>query len=196
MVHDESPEQQSRELPFGFSRRAYDLALQRIPIRDLRAEIEAAQWLALDLADVPGDSRAVAEIQLERLVAEMEHRKQALADHPDDPLRPAWPRQDASLRSRVEAVKARWPIERFCRDLLGCDLKPAGQGKWTARCPLPGHDDRTPSFTIYETSDSAHCFGCNRRGDIIALTGYALGLERFYEKLDRLERERGLGGAA
>lgn len=179
--------------PFNFSRRDYQLALQSIPTRDLLAEVEAAEWLALDLADLPGDSRAVAEIQLAELVEELERRQRLLKARPDDPLRPSWPRPDGDLRARVEAVKLAWPIEKFCRELLDCKLEPAGRDRLKARCPLPGHSDRTPSFVVYEGSDSAHCFGCNRGGDVIALTGYVFGLERFFDRLERLESESGLG---
>jgi hypothetical protein len=43
----------------------------------------------------------------------------------------------------------------------------------TIRCPLPGHDERTGSFHVYD--DAARgwfCFGCARGGDI-----YTLGAE-------------------
>lgn len=178
--------------PFNHSRRAYDLAIQTIPTADLRAEIEAAQGLALDVAGVPGDSRGVAELQLEGLVAELERRKQLYAARTSDPLRPAWPRRDTDLKARVETVKATWPIDRFCIDLLGMQLRGSGRNRWKAECPLPGHDDRSPSFVVYGDSDSAWCFGCNRGGDVIKLTGYVLGLERFYDRLEHLERLAGI----
>jgi len=179
--------------PFFSSERDFLLALRAIPTRDLQAEIEAARWLALDVA---GDSvhRQVAEYQLEALVDELLRRQRLLEASSDDPLQPAWPRTDGDLRARVEAIKAAWPIERFCTVLLGAVLKPAGPGRWRASCPLPGHDDRTPSFVVYGDDDRAWCFGCNRGGDVIALTGYALGLSRFYDRLEHLERQAGLAG--
>ena len=178
--------------PFQFSKRAYDLAIQSIPTRDLRAEIETAQWLALDVATVPGDSRAVAELQLTGLLEELERRKRLWTRKASDPLRPAWPRRDDDLKARVEAVKTAFPIERFCRELLGCQLQPAGRDRLKARCRLPGHDDRTPSFVVYADDGHAWCYGCNRGGDVIRLTGYVFGLERFYDRLERLEQEAGL----
>lgn len=182
----------SRGLPFGASQRDFDLALQAIPIRDLLGEVESAQWLALD---VTGANRAVAELQLERLVVELERRKARWQRSAGDPLRPAWPRRDPDLKARVGAVKAAWPIERFCRELLGCEFIPAGPDRWKARCPLPEHGDDTPSFVVYERDDRGWCYGCNRGGDVVALTGFVFGLERFYERLERLEAEAGLGGA-
>jgi len=181
--------------PFGGSRRDYELAIQAIPTRDLRAEIEASQWLALDVA---GDNRAVAALQFEALVAELERRKRLWEQSATDPLRPTWPRRDTDLSARVEAVKAAWPIDRFCTELLGLQPGTCGPERWKARCPLPGHNDSSPSFTVYRDDDRAWCFGCQRGGDVIALTGYVFGLERFYDRLERLERESGTGnrGAA
>lgn len=178
----------SPELAFGFLASEHRAALQNIPTGDLLAEVEAAQWLALDLADVPGDSRAVAELQLEALVFELERRKRLLESRSTDPLRPSWPRPEDTVKSRVAAVKVRWPVEKFCREALGCDLEPAGRGRWRSRCPLPGHRDDTASFTIYTASDSAWCFGCARGGDVLKLAQFALGLERFTEALRALEQ--------
>ncbi len=184
--------------PFQRSKRAFDLAMQNIPIADLRAEIEAAQWLAIDLAGMSGDSRAVAEIQLTGLVDELERRKRLWEASALDLLRPAWPGRDGHLKARVEAVKAAWPIEQYCANVLGAQLHHSGRHRWKARCPLPGHDDRSPSFVVYITTDSAWCHGCNRGGDVIRLTGYMFGYERFYDRLECLERLSGIGnrGAA
>lgn len=34
-------------------------------------------------------------------------------------------------------------------------------------CPLPNHNEKTPSFVVYEESQSFYCFGCQRGGDVI-----------------------------
>lgn len=179
--------------PFFGRERDFRLALQAIPTRDLLAEIEAARWLALDLAGDPVH-RQVAEYQLEALVDELLRRRQLLNARTGDPLRPTWPQPDGDLRARVDAVKAAWPIDRFCTILLGAVLQPVGHNRWRALCPMPGHDDRTPSFVVYGDDNRAWCFGCNRGGDVIALTGFALGLSRFYDRLEHLERQAGLVG--
>ncbi|HXW59247.1 MAG TPA: CHC2 zinc finger domain-containing protein [Solirubrobacteraceae bacterium] len=44
----------------------------------------------------------------------------------------------------------------------------------TICCPLPGHEDRTPSCRIYDTS--FYCFGCHRGGDIFAFAGELWGV--------------------
>lgn len=56
-------------------------------------------------------------------------------------------------------------------------LKRMGE-KWTARCPLPDHSDKTPSFVVYPETDSFFCFGCLRGGDVIELARRAWGYER------------------
>ena len=76
------------------------------------------------------------------------------------------------IRRAIETVKDRVS----CLDVA--DYHAAGQGgawkrlgadKWTRRCILPGHEDRTPSFVVYVGSDSFYCFGCGRGGDAITL---------------------------
>lgn len=52
-------------------------------------------------------------------------------------------------------------------------------GEWeagpeTIRCPLPGHEERTPSFNLWAPNDDGFpqrfgCFGCGANGDVIDL---------------------------
>jgi DNA primase len=37
------------------------------------------------------------------------------------------------------------------------------------RCPLPGHEDRNPSFALRLTTNSFRCFACGRHGSVIDL---------------------------
>ena len=52
------------------------------------------------------------------------------------------------------------------------DARPAGEGRWTAKCPA--HEDRSPSLSIRETSDCRvllHCFaGCETQ-DVLSAVG-------------------------
>ncbi len=50
-------------------------------------------------------------------------------------------------------------------------VRPAGAGRWTARCPA--HDDRSPSLSIHDTGERAliHCFGGCDPTDILAAVG-------------------------
>ncbi len=50
--------------------------------------------------------------------------------------------------------------------------------KWTAQCPLPDHEDKTPSFVVYPGDDGWYCFGCLRGGDVVDLAACAWEIER------------------
>ena len=50
-------------------------------------------------------------------------------------------------------------------DALGSDIKPAGQDKWVARCPV--HSDKDFAMSIKQLSDGrilAHCHACAANG--------------------------------
>lgn len=53
-------------------------------------------------------------------------------------------------------------------DVVGgyCQLTKKGSSYW-ACCPLPGHSERTPSFSVNETGQFYKCFGCGKGGDVI-----------------------------
>jgi hypothetical protein len=54
------------------------------------------------------------------------------------------------------------------------------------RCPLPGHEDRTPSFQVLNSH--WRCFGCNRGGGVIDLAAGLYGIEprgRGYQEIRR-----------
>lgn len=178
--------------PFGFLREDFEAEQRFREFRDLLGEIEVAQLLALDAADRDDGTRDYLDHQIPMMVEEAKRRRQLLERRRGDPLVPTRPRHDPRLQRRVVAVKALWPIERFCRDLLLLDLIPAGRGKWKARCPFPGHEDRNPSFVIYPESNTGYCFGCQRGGDVIKLSQYVLNLNRFMDALEALEQAGGL----
>jgi len=53
-------------------------------------------------------------------------------------------------------------------------LKPAGVNRWIARCPVPTHDDRTPSLSIALGAEGRrllHCFGNCTLDQILAAAG-------------------------
>ncbi len=54
-------------------------------------------------------------------------------------------------------------------DVVGkyCVLKKRGSVNHWACCPLPGHSEKTPSFTVNEPGQFFKCFGCGRGGDVI-----------------------------
>lgn len=44
-----------------------------------------------------------------------------------------------------------------------------GTGYYKIKCPLPHHQDSTPSFTVYEETNSFFCFGCQMSGGPVDL---------------------------
>ncbi len=56
----------------------------------------------------------------------------------------------------------RFPIEQIVRHYV--KLKKSGR-KFVGLCPF--HEENTPSFYLYPASNSFHCFGCQKNGDVI-----------------------------
>ena len=56
------------------------------------------------------------------------------------------------------------------------DKLTSGRGL-TRHCPLPDHEDKTPSFTLYPETESFFCFGCSRGGDVVDLYRLAKGYD-------------------
>lgn len=54
-------------------------------------------------------------------------------------------------------------------DVVGkyCVLQKRGNVNYWACCPLPGHSEKTPSFTVNSAGQFFKCFGCGRGGDLI-----------------------------
>ncbi|MGH3088809.1 MAG: CHC2 zinc finger domain-containing protein [Rubrobacteraceae bacterium] len=50
--------------------------------------------------------------------------------------------------------------------------------EWAARCPLPDHEDRSPSFTVNPEKNLFWCFGCLRGGGVIELARFAWEFEK------------------
>jgi len=46
-------------------------------------------------------------------------------------------------------------------------------------CPLPEHEDKTPSMSIYETTNSFNCFGCEKGGSVIDFVALMEDIEPF-----------------
>ena len=54
-----------------------------------------------------------------------------------------------------------FPLERVVSEYV--QLKRQGD-ELAGKCPLPGHDDSTPSFRVNASKNVFHCFGCGRGG--------------------------------
>jgi hypothetical protein len=54
----------------------------------------------------------------------------------------------------IEAAKEAVPTIDLADLLCGPGKMRRAGDRWVARCPLPGHEDRTPSFTVYTETNS------------------------------------------
>lgn len=70
----------------------------------------------------------------------------------------------AILQSTIDQIRATAKIE----DVVGeyVSLKRRGANLW-GLCPYPGHNEKTPSFSVSTARNSCHCFGCGNGGDSI-----------------------------
>ena len=94
---------------------------------------------------------------------------------PDNP-RPE--RRGVSRRRIIEEAKAKVTTIALADLLCGPAAMRRVGDEWVARCPLPDHEDKTPSFTVYPETDSWFCYGCLRGGDVIELACYGRGYSK------------------
>ena len=93
------------------------------------------------------------------------------------PSRPE--RRGVSRRSVIEKAKAEVSTIDLADLLCGPGKMRKVGDRWVARCPLPGHEDRSPSFTVYPETNSWFCFGaCLVGGDVIELARHAWGYSK------------------
>lgn len=85
----------------------------------------------------------------------------AAASEAEEAIRTALPEKKGidfkEIKERIDIVDH---ISQYTR------LKKVGN-KFSAKCPLPGHDDSSASFFVYPATKSFWCFGCQRGGDVI-----------------------------
>ena len=62
-------------------------------------------------------------------------------------------------------IRARHPLSSVARR-SGVFL-PADTGDITVSCPMPNHDDTSPSMVLHLDTDRYYCFGCGAHGDVI-----------------------------
>lgn len=66
-----------------------------------------------------------------------------------------------SLSERIRELKARITMRQLLKKYN------VGLKRDQARCPLPGHDEDTPSFFLRHNKNKFKCFGCGKGGDIV-----------------------------
>jgi hypothetical protein len=81
-------------------------------------------------------------------------------------------------RSVIEEAKELVPVIDLADRLCGPGQMRRVGKEWVARCPLPGHDDRIPSFSVNPDKSVCFCHGCRRGGDVVHLAAFAWGHDR------------------
>lgn len=70
---------------------------------------------------------------------------------------------DGPLQYDLDAIKREHGIKAIA-ERAGVKLTRSGE-EWKGLCPF--HQERSPSFTVYEHGHRWHCFGCSKGGDVI-----------------------------
>lgn len=148
-------------------------------LMEMGADMEAdpTSW------DYPDQSRAFIVTGLAEAEEEMA-RRERLRHRPGAP---PWPERWSDRRDELEAIKAAIDFPRCIEEMGQTRLEPRGR-QLVGRCPLLGHDDTTPSFTVPPDKQLFYCHGCHRGGDLFTLTMDMLGTARFGVVIDALGR--------
>jgi hypothetical protein len=94
------------------------------------------------------------------------------------------------FRKCCEAIRDAVPIEEVAQRYT--HLEPFGGKAWfTGRCPLPDHEDKTPSFYIYPPG-RYHCYGCGGSGDVVDLEFHCGDYSELWEAMISLAVEYGV----
>lgn len=78
-------------------------------------------------------------------------------------------------RRITEEIRDSNPIDEVLEE-RDIDLRQTGTG-WSCLCPLPGHDDTKPSFSVSEDARFFFCFGCGHKGDVFTLVQQLDGID-------------------
>ena len=93
----------------------------------------------------------------------------------------------ADLKKNVAEVKSAYNIVDYIQQ-SGIRLKASG-GKWKGLCPF--HTEKSPSFSVDDSFQSFHCFGCGAHGDLISFVQHQEHLS-FMESLKKLAEEKNI----
>lgn len=92
------------------------------------------------------------------------------------------------FKETVERIKMASSLKEAVSDYT--KVRQSGS-RFLALCPLPGHKEKTPSFTIDEKLGLFHCFGCGRGGDIFKFYNLMENYS-FKETLEFLSKKYGI----
>jgi DNA primase len=74
--------------------------------------------------------------------------------------------------------------------MLGCHGDTSKKNK-LIHCPIPGHNDKTPSFSIFDNGKHFRCFGCGVHGDVISFVEQVRGIS-FRDAMEFLKDPAGM----
>ena len=95
--------------------------------------------------------------------------------HPTQERIPRYP--GVSYTRPIDVAKEAVPVIDLADRLCGPGgLRRIGK-EWVGRCPLPDHEDRSPSFTANPEKNVFFCHGCLRGGDVVELARLAWGYD-------------------
>jgi DNA primase len=92
------------------------------------------------------------------------------------PTRPE--RRGVNRRRLIDEAKAKVPVIDLAELLCGPGKMRRIGAEWVGCCPLPDHEDKTPSFTVNPDKNVWFCHGCLRGGDVVELARFAWGYEK------------------
>jgi hypothetical protein len=87
-------------------------------------------------------------------------------------------RRGISRRTVIEEAKAKVSAIDLADRLVGPGKMRRIGAEWVTNCPLPDHQDRTPSFTVNPEKNVFWCHGCLRGGDVVELARFVWGYEK------------------
>lgn len=111
------------------------------------------------------------------------------SSHTDNPRNPE---ERYGFKQCVGVVKEAVPVIDVADLLCGPGGLRRVNTHWIGGCPLPDHEDKTPSFVVYPGNNSWWCFGCSRGSDVLDLYQLAHGYSEKWEALVGLAQERGV----
>jgi DNA primase len=77
----------------------------------------------------------------------------------------------------IEEVKVKVPVMDLA-ERLGAGQRYRSGADLIMNCPLPDHEDKTPSFAVNPETNLWFCFGCLRGGDVVELARFAWGYDQ------------------
>ena len=88
-------------------------------------------------------------------------------------------------RAFIDQLLSTVSILDFMEKEYDSDFINGSNGWANTNCPMPNHEDSSPSFGINVNDNKYNCFGCGQTGDIIKLVQKVEGLN-FVESIQRI----------